>query len=268
MKKELYHQNHGVLIRKYSQVILENKKFKPKPNAVLIMGFVSSGMVGTITVDALIENLNAQLIGFVLSEELLPISFLYDGFLKHPFRLYYSLEHNIIFSIAETPFTPGSYRELAYTLIHWAIKMKVSEIICIQAFQEENLGSPDPYPVYISGNKRSTLDRLKKIIILPPPRTLILGIESAISNECLNTDMNFIILETPCNPQVPCPEGAVAVLNILCQILNLTISTDKLIAQSNDLKQKLLDLNQKANDVQADGISNLGTQGREHMMYT
>jgi uncharacterized protein len=255
---------------KTSKIIIDKECIDPKSNVTpkFILGFAGTGMIGTIVANELIRQLDMSQIGYVLSEELPPITVFYDGIIKHPFRIYHSDEYNIIVSVCEVPFLPGQYGDLARTLMSWALKIGVKEVVCLQGLADNNvLFRDEPYDVYGAGEK-GIMDRYKDYDIKKPPKGLIMGPEAAILNECMNDRLEGMILLTPANPQIPGPEGAAAILDKLGQIYKLPIKLDLLSEQAKEIKQNLMELMDRTNKIHSQQGPSTGSGYDESRFYS
>ncbi len=242
---------------KASKVIIEDKScdfLTDHSNPPLfIIGFTGVGMIGTIVVNELIEQLAMKQIGHVLSEDLPPITLFYDGILKHPFRIYYDKEHNIVVTICEVPFQQGSYTDLARTLMEWALRMGIQDVICLQGMADESLFRESPAPVFAAAEKE-VLDKIMIHGVKRPPRGLIMGAEAAILNETLNNKLNGVVYLTPANPQVPAPEGAAVILEKISNVYKFPIALDNLLQQADQIKQKLLEVQKQTNTMHSQAL--------------
>ena len=70
-------------------------------NPIIFAGFVGAGLVGTISVDYIINKLDMKEIGFLRSKHLPPSTVFMQGRLRHPFRLYANDDGNICAIICE-----------------------------------------------------------------------------------------------------------------------------------------------------------------------
>ena len=57
-------------------------------NPTIFVGFVGAGLVGTIAIDHMINELNMKEVGFMRSKHLPPSTVFMQGRLRHPFRIY------------------------------------------------------------------------------------------------------------------------------------------------------------------------------------
>ncbi len=237
-----------VVIKDFDCAFFKNHSNPP----LFIIGFTGVGMVGTIVTTELIEQLKMKQIGYVLSEDLPPITIFYNGILKHPFRIYYSDEHNIIVAICEVPFNQGSYIDLSRTLMDWALHYKISDVICLQGMADQTYTPNLDLPVYAAAEKE-ILDKIIAKGVLVPPQGLIIGAEAAMLNETLNNELNGCVFLTPANPKFPSPEGAAIILEKISEIYNFPIKLDNLKEQSREIKEKLQALLQHTNEVHSQG---------------
>ena len=234
---------------KRSSIIIEDKT-EIKEGATLIMGFAGVGLIGPIVANTLIEQIpDIAEIGFVTSEYLPPISVFYDGVLKHPFRIYYSSMHNLIVGISEVPFQVASaYNDLSKTINNWLLSedVKGKEIVIFQGLVTR--GMIDDFPVYYAA-EADMIETLEKYDLEKVEKGIIVGAEATVLNEALSNKLKAYVLFTPVL-EIPTPEGAAAIIEVLNKIYNLNIETSKLIEEGKEIKAKMLELAEKAQQYQ------------------
>jgi len=235
---------------KRSSIVIEDLSVKIKEGATFILGFAGIGLIGPIVANQLIEQIpDIQEIGFVTSEYLPPIAVFYHGELRHPFRLLYSPQNNIIVGICEVPFQVSTaYNDLAKTLNNWCLNddVKAKEIVIFQGMPQR--GIIDDYPVYYAA-EALMVEKLEKFGIEKVEKGIIVGPEATVLNEALTNRINAYALFTPVL-EIPTPEGAAAILEVLNQIYNLNIETKNLIEEGKEIKAKMLELAEKAQQYQ------------------
>ncbi len=235
---------------KKSSIIIEDLKTEIKEGASMILGFAGIGLIGPIVANTLIEQISdIKEIGFIISEYLPPISVFYDGVLKHPFRLYYSPMHNLIVGISEVPFQVATaYNDLARTINNWLLSedVKAKEVVIFQGIP--NRGIIDDYPVYYAA-EANMIESLEKYELKKVEKGIIVGAEATVLNEALATKLNAYALFTPVL-EIPTPEAAAAIIEVLNKIYNLNIETTKLIEEGKEIKAKMLELAEKAQQYQ------------------
>ncbi|MFW9772432.1 MAG: proteasome assembly chaperone family protein [Promethearchaeota archaeon] len=221
-----------------------------KEGSTAILGFAGIGLIGPIVANTLIEQIpDIKEIGFITSEYLPPISVFYDGVLKHPFRLYYSPQYNMIIGIAEVPFQVSTaYNDLSKTINNWLLSddVKAKEVVIFQGIPQR--GIIDDYPVYYAA-EADMITKLEGYGLTKVEKGIIVGPEATILNEALTNKLKAYSLFTPVL-EIPTPEAAAAIIEVLNQIYNLKIETTKLIEEGKEIKAKMLELAEKAQQFQ------------------
>ncbi len=235
---------------KKSKVVIEDISIKIKEGATFILGFASLGLLGSIIGNTFIDQVpDIKEIGFITSEFLPPISTFYDGVLKSPFRLYYSEEYNIIIGISEVPFNISSaYNDLAKTICNWALSddVKAKEIVVFQGIPQK--GMIDEFPVYYA-SQDNKIDNLEKDGVKKVKKGIITGPEATIINEALTNKLKPLAFFTPVY-QIPTPEGAASIIEVLNKHYDMNLKIDKLLEQGKEIKEKMLELAEKARQYQ------------------
>ncbi len=221
-----------------------------KSDSSIILGFAGIGLIGPIIANALVEQIpDIKEIGFITSNYLPPIAVFYNGVLKNPFRLYYTPTYNLIVGVCEVPFQISSaYNDLSKTICNWALSedVKANEIVVFQGIPQR--GMINDYPVYYAA-EAELMDRLKGFGIDRVDKGIIVGPEATILNEALTNKLGAYALFTPVL-EIPTPEGAAAILEVLNKIYKTNIQTEKLIEEGKEIKAKMLELAQKAQEYQ------------------
>jgi uncharacterized protein (TIGR00161 family) len=235
---------------KKSKIVIEDISINIKEDATLILGFAGVGLLGPIIGNTIIDQVSdIQEIGFITSEYLPPISTFYDGVLKHPFRLYYSNKYNIILGISEVPFEISSaYNDLAKTICNWALSddVKAKEIVVFQGIPQK--GMIDDFPVYYAAQDHK-VDNLEKNGVEKVKKGIITGPEATIINEALTNRLKALAFFTPVY-KIPTPEGAASIVTVLNDYYGMELSIDELLEQGKEIKEKMLELAEKAQQYQ------------------
>lgn len=235
---------------KRSMVVIEDLSIPIQEGSTILLGFAGIGLLGPIVANALVDQIpDMKEIGFITSEFLPPIAVFYNGILKHPFRILYSPQHNIVVGICEVPFQiTSAYTDLARTICNWALSedVKAKEIVIFQGMPQH--GIIDDYPVYYAAEAQM-IEFLEKYGIQKVDKGIIMGPEATILNEALMNRLDAYALFTPVL-EIPTPEGGAAIIEILNDIYSLNIDTKALIEQGKEIKAKMLELAQKTQQYQ------------------
>jgi uncharacterized protein (TIGR00161 family) len=240
---------------KKSKIVIEDIREEIREGATFILASAGIGLIGPIIGNELISQIpDMKEIGFITSEMLPPISNFSDGILKHPFRLYYSYKNNIILAISDIPFEATSaYSDLAKTICNWALSedVKAKEIVVFQGIPQKGL--IDEFPVFYA-SQNHIIDILEDKGVEKVQKGIIVGPEATIINEALTNKLKPLALFTPVY-QIPTPEGAAAIIDVLNDYYKLTIDTKQLLEEGKEIKEKMLDLAEKAQQYQRKQLS-------------
>ncbi|OLS12908.1 MAG: hypothetical protein RBG13Loki_3485 [Promethearchaeota archaeon CR_4] len=227
---------------RFSEIVMEDDAasiFTPKA-PTFILGFANVGLIGSISASTLIEQLKMEQVAHVLSDKFPPVAVFYDGVLKQPFRIFYAKKHDLIVSFCEIPLSARYFTDTAHTLMRWALNVGVKEVVLLQGLAAEMPIEGDN-PVFVAAEK-VIQENLTKYGVQILPKGILLGLEAAILNVCLNSKLDGHVLMTPVNPQIPSPEGAAAILETLNKIYKLDVKTDELKEEGAKIKKKLMEM--------------------------
>ena len=170
----------------------------------------------------------------------------------------------MIIGICEVPFQiPSAYNDLSKTLCNWALSddVKAKEIVIFQGIPQR--GIIDEYPVYYAAEKEM-MESLEEFGVKKLDKGIIVGPEATVLNEALTNRLHAYALFTPVL-EIPTPEGAASILEVLNKIYSLEINTAELIEQGKEIKAKMLELAQKAQQYQQQ--QQLPGAGKEYTQY-
>lgn len=242
-----------------SKVVIEDFSVEIREGATIFLGLAGVGLIGPIVANTLIDQIpDIQEIGFITSEYLPPISVFYSGELKHPFRIYYSHMYNIIVAICEVPFEiPSAYNDLAKTINNWALNEDVmaKQLVIFQGIPQK--GMIDEFPVYYAAEE-DLIEKLEQYDLKKFQKGIIQGPESSILNETLSNRLDGYALFVPVY-QIPTPEGAAAILNVLNNMYEMDIETESLLEEGKNIKEKMLELAEKAQQYNRKQLSGEGS---------
>ncbi|MBD3254725.1 MAG: hypothetical protein GF383_06510 [Candidatus Lokiarchaeota archaeon] len=233
-----------------SQIIIENTSIEIKDNATLMLAFAGVGLIGPIIANTIIDQIeDIKEIGFIVSDNLPPISVFYDGVLKHPFRIYYSANFNLILGTCEVPFQMQSaYNDLSKTICNWALdhNIKANKIISFQGIPTKKM--IDEFDIYYA-SQHDSIEDLEQLGASKVQKGIIAGAEASIINEALTNKLEPLIFFTNVY-QIATPEAAAAIIDLLNDLYSLNIDTSKLIEQGKEIKSQMLELAEKAKQYQ------------------
>ncbi len=215
----------------FVKIISEPLKSK---NPLVIEGFPGIGLVGNIACQHLIEEMEMKYVGSIDSRYFPPLAVLFNGIVYMPVRIYEAPKKDIVVIISDIPIHPTASYDLSKALVEWMSSIKAKNIISIAGIAT----TTGLRRVFGGATNQEMLERIKDKTEIFQVGT-ISGISGSIMTECFIRKIPAMSLlgETP-GPN-PDPRAAVEVLNVLNKIFDLSINTDKLLGQAEQIELEL-----------------------------
>lgn len=217
-------------------------------NPVLIAGFPGPGLVGSISVNYLIEKLQMKQIGCVESEFIIPGVIYYDGRLRHPFRLYSNQEGSLCILVCEAPILIRGISSVLNLVMKWCNNNNVQEVLVLGGFARPGLDNSkrEPY-IFSSINdynvQKTSFDR-KIVTTYLEPATFIGGIPGGLLSSSLANNIPCTALFIPSRDDLPDAEGAAIIIDEINKITKdekLKVDTAQLRQEGENLKKRMLE---------------------------
>jgi uncharacterized protein len=215
---------------------------------VLIAGFPGPGLVGSISVNYLIEKLQMKQIGCVESEFIIPGVIYYDGRLRHPFRLYSNQEGSLCVLVCEAPILIRGISSVLNLVMKWCNNNNIQEVLVLGGFSRPGLDNSkrEPY-IFSSINEdsvqKTSFDR-KIITTYLEPTTFIGGIPGGLLSSSLANNIPCTALFIPSRDDLPDAEGAAIIIDEINKITKdekLKVDTSQLRQEGENLKKRMLE---------------------------
>ena len=208
---------------------------------LVISGFVGAGLVGSIAVDHIINQLKMEGIAYVRSKHLPPAAVFVGERLRHPFRIYGSQKHNLCAVICEIPLRYEGLYPVSSAILDWADGKGAKEMVVLEGAPVPGLPKErKPYCVTELGKceifKEKGIDLHSKGVIV--------GMAGAILSECLARKIEGTALLTPAITFMPDPEGAATLIEALNTSHGLKIDTSELFAKAKEIKERLKEISE------------------------
>ncbi|MHC1625147.1 MAG: proteasome assembly chaperone family protein [Methermicoccaceae archaeon] len=227
-------------------------------NPTLIEGFPGVGLIGNITVQHLIEELDMEQIGTVYSPLFPPIAILLEGIVNLPIRIYQSEELELVTVLSDIPILPNATYPVAKSLIDWCEEIGGKEVVSVAGVS--TMG--EEHNVF---GAATTEDGLKKISNAVSTFEIgsIAGISGGIITECYLRDVPAIALLGETHTQRPDPRVAANVVEVLNKIMGMSIDTQKLHEQAEQIELEMHKLAEQVSRSEAESA----LPKREFPMY-
>lgn len=197
-------------------------------NPIVLMGFPGSGLVGSIALQYLVEQMEFNQIGNITSKYFPPVAMMAKGVINVPVRIYEKDEAVAI--VADIPIHPMICYEVANGIIDWLSTFPVREVATIAGI----VTNEPEKRVFGVATQEEMLERITDHTVILPMGS-ISGIAGSVLTECKirNIPGYGFLGETVATPD---PRSAAAALNVLKVIYGLEIDIDPLLEQAEEIE--------------------------------
>ena len=218
-------------VEPFVKIISANIKSK---HPIVIEGFPGIGLVGNITCQHIIEEMGMDYIGSIDSKYFPPLAVLFNGIVYMPVRIYEAPKKDIVVIISDIPIHPTASYDISKVLVSWMQSIRAKSIVSIAGIAT----TTGERRVFGGATNAEMLEKIKDKTEIFQVGT-ISGISGSIMTECFLRGLPAMSLlgETP-GPN-PDPRAAVEVINVLNKLFDLSIDTQKLLSQAEQIELEL-----------------------------
>ncbi|WP_394326508.1 proteasome assembly chaperone family protein [Methanofollis ethanolicus] len=197
-------------------------------NPLVLMGFPGSGLVGSIALQYLVEQMEFEQIGNITSKYFPPVAMMAKGVINVPVRIYEKAETAAI--VADIPIHPMICYEVANGIIEWLAGYPVREVITIAGI----VTNEPEKRVFGVATREEMLERIRDETVILPMGS-ISGIAGSILTECKIRNLpGYGFLGETVN--TPDPRSAAATLKVLNTLYGLDVDIEPLLEQAAEIE--------------------------------
>ncbi len=203
----------------------------------VLMGFPGSGLVGSIALQYMVDQLEFAQIGSMNSKYFPPLAMMNRGVINVPVRIY---EKNTIAAIvADIPIHPMICYEVANGIMDWLMPFKVREVVTIAGI----ITNEPEKRVFGVATSDEALPRIQENTIILPIGS-ISGIASSILTECKVRDIHaYGLLGETIN--APDPRASAAAIEVLNKMFDLGLDVQPLLEQAEEIESTMQKLSEQ-----------------------
>jgi uncharacterized protein len=209
---------------------------RPLPeNGAILMGFPGSGLVGTIALQYMVDQLEFEQIGSMNSRYFPPLAMMNKGLINDPVRVYAKNtgDLDIAAIVADIPIAPPICYEIGNAIMEWLETFKPKEILTIAGI----VTNEPEKRVFSVATTPAALQRAQEHTLVLPIGS-ISGIASSILTECKARNIPAIgLLGETVN--APDPRASAATIEVLNKMYNLALDVQPLIEQAVEIEQSM-----------------------------
>lgn len=219
--------------------VFEIKKIELN-SPIIFAGFVGAGLVGSLSISHIIEELKMEEIGLMRSKYLPPSTVFMKGRLRHPFRFYANKDGTICAIICEITLRMEGLYSLVSAILDWSEKKGSKEIVILDGIPSEE-HDDKAYCAAKEDLVRMMADKDISMI----PQGFITGIPGGILNECIVRKIQGVALLAKANKASPDPIAASTLIEALNRFYDMKIDTSSLEKEKERIHSEFNELSQK-----------------------
>ena len=200
----------------------------------VLIGFPGSGLVGSIALQYLVEQMEFEQIGTITSKYFPPVALMTKGVINAPVRLYE--KDGLVAVISDVPIHPAISYEVANGIMDWLVQFEIKEVVTIAGI----ITNEPEKRVFGVATSSEVLQRVEeKTIILPMGS--ISGVAASLLTECKTRGIPGIGLlgETVNTPD---PRSSAATIEVLNQIYDLNLDIQPLLEQAVEIEAAMSEI--------------------------
>ncbi|MEW5996664.1 MAG: PAC2 family protein [Candidatus Micrarchaeota archaeon] len=214
---------------------IEFKKLKPlkAKDATLIVGFPTSGLVGSIAASYLTAKLGMEFVGYYTSEKMPPVTAIHEYRPLPPIRVYASEERHLVVVLSEIIVPISISSEMAKHIADLADKVNSPLVITLGGISQNE----EEHAVYaISTDSKVAEDLVKRKLVKKVREGATTGVVGLLLFPGV-VKQPVLALLGEAETERPDPGAAVDVLRILSKIIDVNIDTGELEKEADLLAQ-------------------------------
>lgn len=219
--------------------VFEIKKIELN-SPIIFAGFVGAGLVGSLSISHIIEELKMEEIGLMRSKYLPPSTVFMKGRLRHPFRFYANKDGTICAIICEITLRMEGLYSLVSAILDWSEKKGSKEIVILDGIPSEEHDDK----AYCAA-KEDLIRMMADKDISMIPQGFITGIPGGILNECIVRKIQGVALLAKANKTSPDPIAASTLIEALNRFYDMKIDTSSLEKEKERIHSEFNELSQK-----------------------
>lgn len=209
----------------------------------VLIGFPGSGLVGSIALQYLVEQMEFEQIGAITSKYFPPVALMAKGVISAPVRLYE--KDNLLTVVSDVPIHPAICYEVANGIMDWLTQFGIKEVVTVAGI----ITNEPEKRVFGVATNSGTLHRIEGETIILPMGS-ISGIAASILTECKTRGIPGIGLlgETVNTPD---PRSSAATIEVLNKIYNLNLDVQPLLEQAVEIEAAMAQIAEQVQKTEA-----------------
>ncbi|MFC1728191.1 proteasome assembly chaperone family protein [Nanoarchaeota archaeon] len=224
---------------------MEIKLLKKPKNPTIIEGFPGFGLIGTVVTEFLLDHLDVESIGTIVSKDIPAMIAIHEGKVVSPIEIFYNKKYNLVILHVVTSVV-GLEWDMAQTVIDLAKQLNAKELVSIEGVGSANaIGDSRTFyysnvPAKRKKFEQIKINQLKEGIVMGVTGTLLLKAKT------FKQPLSCIFAET--RSDLPDSKAAARVVQVLDSYLGLKVDPKPLVKQAEKFEKKIKTIMQKGKE--------------------
>ena len=211
--------------------------------ASVLMGFPGSGLVGSIALQYMVDQLEFKLIGCMTSKFFPPLAMMNKGVINVPVRIYE--KDKIVVIVADIPIHPMICFEVSNGIMDWLTPFKIREVVTIAGIITNEVEKR----VFGVATTDEAMPRIQDTTIILPMGS-ISGIASSVLTECkIRGIPAYGLLGETIN--APDPRAAASSIEVLNKMFDISLDVQPLLEQAEEIEATMHKLSEEVQSQEA-----------------
>ncbi|WP_254545055.1 proteasome assembly chaperone family protein [Halomarina pelagica] len=218
------------------------------PTETLLCGFSEFGLAGLTAADYLVKQLDLEQTGHVAAEGLPAITPFSEGAPRNHTRLFSRDGLDLTVLVGELFIPVGMAKPFADAVLDWA-EEEIAEVAVLSGVPVAH--GPDEHRAFYIATEDYREHRLDDGEVPPMGGGFLDGVNGALMQRGLDSDLRVAVFATPAHAQTPDVEAALRLLDALERVYDLDVDTEPLESFAEEVRQHYAELAARMQAVEA-----------------
>jgi uncharacterized protein len=206
----------------------------------LLAGFSQFGLAGLTALDYLVDQLDLEPTGYVISEDFPSITPFENGTPRHHTRLFSGPDTDVTVLVGELFVPVWAARPLGDAVLAWSDQSTVEEIAVLSGVPIPH--GPEAHRTFYVATEDYRRRRLEDGDVPAMGSGFLDGINAALVERGIDSELAVGVYVTPVHEQVPDVEAAIRLLETVTTVYDIDVDTAPLEGFAADVRQYYEDL--------------------------
>lgn len=215
----------------------------------LIEGLPGHGLVASIAVDQITEQLALSHYGAIRSEAFPPVTSFADGVVQAPVRVYAGTDPEVMTLQSDIPIPPAAFTGLRECVLEELTEKFDNAIFLAGAVAQTEEQQGEVFGVATTDELKTDLDDAG--IDIADEQGAVSGVTGTLVSACYEADIPALLVLVRATPNAPDPFAAASVIDTALEpLLDIDIDTDELREQAEQIQEQKQQVAQQLSQMQ------------------